>query len=157
MITLTRRSLTLWAAGTFALVGVPLFVAAIVLIQNDRRFARDARSTDGTVITKQIRTTGGRQSRSRSKHYEATYRFTVEGRTVEGRDTLSADAWTKLTEGRTVEVLYLPGDPESNHLPGHDSMLVHLALLAVAGVFTTLGAALLLRSIRRARVESQFA
>src|SRR5262245_1784782 len=157
MVRLTRRSLQRWAGGTLALVGVPLFVASIVLIQDDRTFARDARSTDGTVITKQIRTTGGRQSRSRSKRYEATYKFTIEGRTFEGRDTLSSEAWSRLSEGRAVEVLYLPGDPESNHLAGHNSSLVHGVMLLVGVVFSAAGSEWLVRSLRTVPAETRFA
>lgn len=153
MINLTRRSLERWAGGIFALVGVPLFVVSIVLIQQDRTFAREARSIDGTVVTKQIRMTGGRQSRSKSKHYDATYRFTVGGSTFEGRDTMSSDAWAKLNEGRRVEVLYLPGDPETNHVAGNDAVLGHEAMLLAGAILSALGGVLLVRSLRTAPDE----
>src|SRR5262245_62105639 len=125
--------------GLFAVIGLALLMGSSVLIHGDRAFAREAVSTDGTVITKQIRTTGGRQSRSRTTHYEATYRFTVDGRTFEGRDTLTKDMWHTLTEGGAVAGLYRPGDPGSNRLQGSDASWVHVGMLLAGLVLSAVG------------------
>ena len=74
---------------------------------DDWRFAGEARSIDGIVLTKEIRRSGsGRSRSSETKHYEATYRFTVDSQTIEGRDELRQEAWSRLIEREPVEVLY---------------------------------------------------
>jgi hypothetical protein len=54
--------------------------------------------------------------RSRSKEREpwASYRFTAEGREVKGAVKLPLGAWGRLAVGSTLEVSYLPSDPNLN-------------------------------------------
>lgn len=146
MTAIARRSLAAWTGGIFLLCGLPLVVAATVLSYNDWTFAREARSTEGRVVTKESRTRGSSRNRSRSKRYEVTYTFTVEGQTFEGRDTLSRDDWERLAARAPVEVFYRPQDPRSSRLPGHDTWFVKTVLAVLGSICTVVGGRLLVRS-----------
>jgi hypothetical protein len=142
------------------LVGLTLFVVSIFLFYDDWRFSQEARSTEGTVLTKDVRqsddsTSADRAGTSPTKHYEATYSFTVEDETLEGRDELTQDGWERLTEGGTVEVLYLPGDPSSNRLAGSRPWILKTMFGLIGLVFTPLGATTLVREVRRNRLETR--
>jgi hypothetical protein len=155
MITLSLLPLKRWAGAIFLLSGVPLFIAGIVLSYNDWTFAREARSTQGTVIEKTLRTTGTGSSARRTKHYEIRYRFTVDGKTVDGRDELFHDKWEALDEGSAVEVLYRPANPESSRTAGSDQNKTHVALSAAGLVATLLGGFFLFHAIRSGRLASR--
>jgi hypothetical protein len=52
---LSRRSFGLWFGGIFLVCGLPLFLSSVFLFYDDWRFAQEARSTQGMVLTKDIR------------------------------------------------------------------------------------------------------
>lgn len=157
--TLTRKSFGFWFGGIFLLVGLPFCVVSIFLFYDDWRFSQEARSAQGMVLTKEIRESGSSRrsgrSRSRTKHYEVTYRFTVQGETFEGRDELSREDWERLTERGPVEALYRPQKPSSNRLAGHRSWLLKTMFGLLGSVFTVLGATIVVRSVRHARLEAR--
>jgi hypothetical protein len=136
----------------FLVVGLSFLGAGIVRFNADRRFADEGRTTQGTVLTKAIRTERDRDG-SRTQHYEATYRFAVQGETLEGRDELTRDGWERLTEGGPVDVLYLPSNPASNRLAGSRSWARMIGLIGL--IFTAVGAATLVRAIRQTRLETR--
>ena len=147
----------LLAGGILLLVGlVFLAVSAAQLLEN-QRFAQEGRLTQGTILAKIINTStsGSGSSRSRSRHYEATYRFAIEGTVFEGRDELLQADWERLAEGGTVDVLYLPADPASNRLAGSRPWLLQMIFGVLGLVLAPIGAALVARAIRRARLESR--
>jgi len=161
--TFSPRSFGVWFGGIFLLVGLPLFVVSIFLFYDDWRFSREARSTEGTVLTKEIRqsddSTGadrraGRGT-SRTNHYEVTYRFTVQGETLEGRDELTQEDWERLREHGPVGVLYLPQTPSSNRLAGQRPWLMKTMFGLIGSVFTVLGGTIVVRSVRHARLEAR--
>ena len=147
---LARRSSGFWFGGFFLVVSLPFVLAGLFLVFTDWQFAREARPTQGMVLTKDIRTSG---RKSRTKHYEATYRFTAGGAEVEGRDELPRETWERLREREPVGVRYLPQRPSSSHLsdysPGFRNALVGL----LGAVFAVVGGRILMRSIRHARLE----
>lgn len=157
--TLTRTSFGFWFGGIFLLVGLPLFVVSIFLFYDDWRFSQEARSTQGLVLAKEIRQSHSSRrsgsSRSRTKHYELTYRFTVQGETFEGRDELSQEDWERLAERGPVDVLYRPQKPSSNRLAGHRPWLLKTMFGLLGSVFTVLGGTIVVRSVRHARLEGR--
>jgi hypothetical protein len=61
--------------GIFLLVGLTTFGMSVVQTYQDRRFAREGRSTQGIVLTKSTRTSESSHAngtRSRTTHYETT-------------------------------------------------------------------------------------
>ncbi len=154
-----NRSIGVWFGGIFLLVGLPLFVVSIFLFYDDRRFSQQARSTQGTVLTKEVRqshrSTRSGGNRTPKTHYEVTYRFTTEGSTLEGRDELSREEWERLREHGPVDVLYRPHRPSSNRLAGHSSWLMKTMFGLIGSVFTVLGGTVLVRSLRQARLQER--
>jgi hypothetical protein len=156
---LARRSFGFWFGGIFLLCGLPFLATSIFLFYDDWRFGQEAQSTQGMVLTKEIRVSrssgqGSRRS-SRTKHYEVTYRFMAEGETFEGRDELSHGEWQQLVEREAVEVLYRPGKASSNRLAGHSSWLLKTIFGLLGSVFTVLGSVFFVRAIGKARLESR--
>jgi hypothetical protein len=155
---LNQKSLGLWVGGIFLLVGLPLFIVSLYLFYNDWRFSRDGRSTEGTVLAKEVRISrsDGRSDRPRrdTRHYEVSYRFTVDGKTLEGRDELSQGDWERLKERGPVGVLYLPQRPSSSRLAGNRPWLMKVMFGLLGLIFAVLGGPILLSSIRHARLEA---
>ena len=100
---------------SIALIGLLLLTLAGKEFADDWRFALHARSTQGTILSKQITWSGRRRS---IPHYEARYRFAIDGSRWGGEDELAESAWDRLTVGGAAEILYLPGAPASNRLAG---------------------------------------
>ncbi len=153
------RSFGFWFGGIFLLVGLPLFVTSLFLFYDDWRFSQDARSTAGTVLTKSIRQSNVSRSsngrRSPRMHYEVTYRFSVEGHTLEGRDELTQEDWERLKEHGPVPVLYLPQQLSSSRLAGHPPRLMKVMFGLIGSVFTLIGGTVVVRSVRGARLEER--
>lgn len=150
---LARRSFGFWFGGIFLLGGLPFFVAGIFMFYDDWRFAQEARSTQGMVLTKEIRRSGeGRTRSSETKHYEATYRFTVQGETLEGRDELSPGEWERLIEREPAEVLYRPQRPSSSRLAGRHPWLLKTMFALLGSVFTAIGGTVFVRAVHHARL-----
>jgi hypothetical protein len=142
--------------GIFLLCGLPFFVIGTYLFYDDWRFAQEARSTQGMVLTKDIRVSSGTGSnRTRTKHYEVTYRFVVGQETLEGKEELSHRHWQRLREREPVEVRYRPQRPASNHLAGRSAWLLKTIFTLIGSIFTAIGGTVLVRGLRRARLEAR--
>jgi hypothetical protein len=147
---LARRSSEFWTGAIFVVVGAPLLVAAVMQIHEEWRFSHSAVSTDGIVLTKEIKRSG---RGNRTKSYEATYRFMVPEGTFENRARLSSTDWARLKERQPVEVLYLPGTPSKGRVAGPRPWTWTTFISVLGCVFFVIGATFLLRSIRQARLE----
>ena len=149
---LARKSFGFWFGAFALLAGLPwLGVNGIIPLYDARRFAREGLATPGVVLTKEIRRSGS--SRSENKHYEATYRFTVMGETIEGRDELSFEDWGRLVEREPAEVLYLAQEPSANRLTGRRPWLQQAFFGLLGLVFTVVGGTVFVRAVRHARLE----
>jgi hypothetical protein len=141
------------------LIGLVFLGVTGFKIYDERRFDREAVGAEGTILTKVIRTSidrgGATSTGTRRQHHEATYRFTVDGVTVEGREELARGTWEGLTEGARVGVLYLPADPGSNRLAGSRPWLWTTIFGLVGLVLTPIGGVLAIREFRRAALEAR--
>lgn len=147
---LARRSAEFWVGAIFLVAATPIVVASLTLIAEEWRFARHGVSTDGMILTKEIKRSGRSQ---RTSSYEATYRVMVPEGAFEARAELSYDAWARLKERQAADVLYLPDRPATSRLAGTPRSMLP-AFMALAGsVFFAIGATFLNNSIRRARLE----
>jgi hypothetical protein len=120
----------------------------------DWRFAWDAVSTDGMILTKDIKRS---RSGQRITSYGATYRFMVPEGTFEGRTKRSYADWVRLQERHPVEVLYLPDSPSESRIAGPRSW-VRTTFPSLFGcmlgfMFLAIGARLFGRAVRHARLE----
>jgi hypothetical protein len=144
------RSVGIWFGGIFLVVAVPMVVVPAFLFYNDWLFARSASATQGMVLTKEIRRSG---RQNRATEYRLTYRFTVDGKTLEGRDELLQQGWERLTERAPTEVRYLPQRPSSSRLAGPRPWIQKAVFALVGSVFSVVGATFFIGAVRRARLE----
>ena len=153
---LMRSSFGFLFGGIFLVCGLPFLVLGLYFFYNDWRFAQEARTTEGIVLTKDIRITssGSGSRRTRTRHYELTYRFTVGGETFEGEDELSRGDWLRLRERESIDILYRPDRPSSNALAQGSDWALKAIFTLLGGIFTAIGGVVFLRSARSARRES---
>jgi len=147
---LARQSSGFWLGGIFLLVGLLACLGGAVQLYGDWSFPRQARTTRGMVLTKEIERSG---KRNETKRYKVTYRFTVDGRTFEGHDELSFERWHGLREREPMEVLYLPQKPSSSRLPGPRPWLGKTTLTVVGALFSVVGWTFFFGAVRQARLE----
>lgn len=153
---LMRSAFGFWFGGIFLLVGSPFLLISLFLIYDDWSFANEARSTQGIVLAKTIRTSssGSGSRRSTSRHYEVTYRFTVEGETYEGKSELSHGHWQGLREREPVEVHYRPQRPASNQVAGRSRWFLKTIFFVLGSIFTAIGGTFFVRAVTGARREA---
>jgi hypothetical protein len=153
------RTTMLTACGIFLLLGISFLAIGSWQLYIDTQFSRNARTAEGTVVTKTHRTSAPRTraagGRSRTDHYEVTFRFRVDAGTFEGRDELAQDDWEQLKQGGPVAVQYLPEDPSSNSLTTSSSWLRNALFALVGLVLTVGGGAGLAWTSRRADLEAR--
>jgi Protein of unknown function (DUF3592) len=147
---LARQSAGFWLGGILLLLGSIAFLAGGSPLYNDWTFARQAASTQGMVLTKEIERFG---RRNESKRYRATYRFTAAGRTFEGREELSFDGWQRLIEREPTEVLYLPNRPASSRLAGPRAWFWTAFIALLGAIVTTIAGTIFMGAVRHARLE----
>ena len=117
---LARRSWEFWTGAIFLVVATPFVVAGVLQVAEEWRFARHGVSTDGMVLTKEIKRPGRNRE---SRRYDATYRVMVPEGAFENRVRLSYADWARLKEREAIEVVYLPERPASNRLAGSQPWL----------------------------------
>jgi hypothetical protein len=121
----------------------------------DWQFAHYARSAQGTILTKSNKSSSSRRGKKRksigTKHYEASYRFDVDGKTYDGEDELTHKAWDRLAEGQAAEILYLPDHPGVEAASAGPRPSVEKTLFGIIGLASLLvGGLLVLRGRRGA-------
>jgi hypothetical protein len=148
---LARRSWGFWFGGMALSVGLPAVLGGASQVYEDLTFPRRASVAPGMVLSKDFRrSTSGRSS---TRHYEATYRYVVAGRTFEGRDNVEFDAWKQLNEREPSTVLYLPERPAFSRLAGPQPWGGAVAFALIGSLFTGIGSTFFFGAIRRARLE----
>jgi hypothetical protein len=140
------------AGGILLLVAIVLVAIASGEMYEDWQFAHYARSAQGTILTKSNKSSSSRRGKKRksigTKHYEANYRFDVDGKTYDGEDELTHKAWDRLAEGQAAEILYLPDHPALSRLAGPRPKL-EKTLFGIMGLASLLAGGLLVLRGRR--------
>jgi hypothetical protein len=91
------------------------------------------------------------RDRGRDRQHFARFRYTVEGRAYGGRTYLGEGEWRSLRVGAPVQVGYLPTDPGTGWLTGHEPEGVPLWSVPLAIAGGGIGAFVLLWKVRRQR------
>ena len=143
-----RQSADFWLGTIFLIVSTPFVIMTLVQSAEELRFVRSGVSTDGMILTKEIK--AARRNRT---SYEATYRVMVPEGAFESRARIPFDAWSKLRERESVEVVYLADRPTKSRLKASREWQGLAILALVSVVFFPVGATFFRRSIRRARLE----
>lgn len=135
---LARKSLLLWFGAAFLAVGLVFLDMGIDGLREEQRYQNEGRRVQAVVATKSIRP-ASRDGNSSTK-YETTYRFAaVDGRTVEGTDTVSVETWEGLQAGSRLDVTYLPARPHASRATSASNMESALAAIGLGGLFALIG------------------
>lgn len=144
---LARQSFDFWLGAIALLIATPIVAVTLLQVSEEWQFARRSVSTDGMILTKEIKRSGRGQ---RSPSYEATYRVMVPEGSFEHRTELSYETWARLTEGQAAEVRYLPDRPATSRLAGPRPWMWPAFMALLGSVFFAMGVTFLTRSLRQA-------
>lgn len=138
----------------FTTVGVATFFLASFMIGQEKRYEKEGRTVQGTVIKKGSYTSSSSQrgTTRRSTHYCVDYTFTTEdGQERAGEGDIPHSLWRTLDQGSAIEVQYLPHRPSENRpLASSEGYVVWLFALFPL-IFGGSGLVMLFFAVRRAR------
>ncbi|MBM0744338.1 DUF3592 domain-containing protein [Phormidium sp. CLA17] len=132
----------------FLLAGIGMLAATFFTYINTNTFLKDAIKTEGTVIE---------LIRSRSDD-SITYQPVVvfvsqKGEKIEFTSSSSSNP-PSYSKGQTVEIFYLPNEPQKAEINGFFSLWGAPTILgAIGSIFSTVGASLLIALMRKEREE----
>ena len=130
-----------------AVVTLLLAVAGVRSVLLEKRLQSEGLIAQATIDGKETHQPG------KTVYFDITYTFvTADGCTIHGRDDLPKATWEPLEPGDTIEVQYLPSDPERNRLASDDPQGLGRAMWAAVLVpvpFLLASLALLGRMYRR--------
>jgi hypothetical protein len=156
---MTSQTGWLWFGGIWFVVGMLfLCIGLIVRIQTINRLERIQKEgyvADGIVIIRSIKPSNG-GSKSSTPSYWITYRFsTLNDEVIESEAQVDVDVWNRLKEGGSIQVTYLPHQPQLHRVEGQNKDFGLSIIFTILGsIFTSLGGFVFLRGLsvlRRAR------
>jgi hypothetical protein len=137
--------------GIWLVVGIPFAIAGIVMWQEEQRFANEAVTTGGLVLTRKVvtkRSSSGSSGSSTSTEYWVSYRFQPPGGiTHEGSSKADKHVWNGLQEQGPVTVAYLPNDPTNNRVAGDPDWFGAGLMAGLGGFFSLAGGGIVLFSL----------
>jgi hypothetical protein len=145
-----RRHFGLIFGGIWLVVGIPFLIGGIAMWQHEERFAREAVTTEGKVLTRDIRTAHRSSSSgsSTSTEYWVGYRFQAPGGThYEGSSKVDVHVWEDLLEQGPVTVSYLTSDPAMNRVAGEPDRVGPGIMAGLGGFFSLAGGTIVLVSL----------
>jgi hypothetical protein len=145
-----KRNFGLVFGGIWLVVGTPLLVGGIAMWIQEHRFAHDALTVEGKVLTRDIHTAHNRNSTgsATSTQYQVSYRFLApDGITREGRSNVDVHLWENLHEQGPVTISYLPGDPAANRVAGKPDWVGPVILAGLGGFFSIAGGSIVIVSL----------
>jgi hypothetical protein len=134
---------------TFLAAGIGMLAGTVFLYTNTSVFLKDAIKTEGTVIELIPSYSDG------STTYRPTVRFiNQQGKEIEFASSSSSNP-PSYSEGQTVEILYLPDEPQKAEINGFFSLWgAPLILGGLGSAFFTVGASLLAVPMLKGRKEN---
>jgi hypothetical protein len=158
VLTFLMRSFAFWI-GAFLMVFGAIFLAiGWNVVLEERRYQREGRVADGTVLTKAIqRATRRRSSGSRTEtQYTVTYRFTApDGAVHKGTDDVAVTTWERLREMEPVQVQFVASNPLVNRVAGESSEANRYVFPGIGLVAALIGAVLSGRALRSATTKAR--
>lgn len=146
-----RRNFGLIFGAIWLVVGIPITVAGYFMWQSEQRFANEAVTIEGTVLTRDIRTARRHSSSggsSTSTEYWVSYRFQAsDGIRYEGSSKVDVHVWEGLQEQGPVTVSYLTSDPATNRVAGEPDRVGAAIMAGLGGFFSLAGGTIVLVSL----------
>lgn len=147
-----QRNFGLVFGTIWLVVGIPILIGGIVMWQQEQRFANEAITAEGKVLTRDIHTAHHSNSSgsSTSTEYWVSYRFQApDGNRYEGSSKVDVHVWEGLQEQGSVTVAYLPSDPGTNRVAGKPDRIGPLIMTGVGGFFSLAGGAIVFFSLAK--------
>jgi hypothetical protein len=145
-----QRHFGLIFGGIWLVAGIGVLIGGIAMWQHEERFAREAVTTEGKVLTRDIRTAHSSSSSgsSTSTEYWVSYRFHApDGITREGDSKVDVHVWERLQEQGPVTVSYLTSDPATNRVAGEPDRVGPAIMAGLGGFFSLAGGTIVLFSL----------
>jgi len=145
-----QRHFGLIFGGIWLVAGIGVLIGGIAMWQHEERFAAEAVTTEGKVLTRDIRTAHSSSSSgsSTSTEYWVSYRFhTPDGITREGDSKVDVHVWERLQEQGPVTVSYLTSDPATNRVAGEPDLVGPGIMIGLGGFFSLAGGTIVLVSL----------
>lgn len=150
IITYLRRTPLLWIGAIVLLPGLVFGAIGVGVAVQDVRFASGGATTQGIVLSKDIKHATGSSGTS----YSIRYRFTASnGRTYEGSSLIDVDVWDRLVERGPVTVQYLATDPSTSRLPSAGNLVFEVVFIVIGAVALLIGGYLVVSSSRTLRED----
>jgi hypothetical protein len=151
------RGVVWWVGVAFAFLGTVALVGAFFAWRYEKRFQAEGASAVAKVSGKHQQTEMA--NKKQEMHYYLLYSFQdAAGKTYQGRERVSQDAWKRAKDGDAVAIEYVRSDPTNNR-PAKDAASAAWGPVVVAGfggLFTVIGWSLIVyafvRSGRRVRI-----
>ena len=145
-----QRHFGLIFGGIWLVAGIGVLIGGIAMWQHEERFAAEAVTTEGKVLTRDIRTAHSSSSSgsSTSTEYWVSYRFHApDGITREGDSKVDVHVWERLQEQGPVAVSYLTSDPATNRVAGEPDRVGPGIMIGLGGIFSLAGGTIVLFSL----------
>ena len=145
-ISSSTGQLPIWFGIPFLIGGIFVAILAFVLLQEELRFGSDGVAVEA-IVTGTDRFSGGEDGPS----YELRYQFEdpQTGFSYFGRSDIDEATYDRTAVGDTVEVTYLPADPNRSRVGSPEpQLLIPLIVFGAAALFIVVGAGLLWLTIR---------
>lgn len=145
-----QRYFGLIFGGIWLVAGIGVLVGGIAMWQHEERFAAEAVTTEGKVLTRDIRTARSSSSSgsSTSTEYWVRYRFQApDGIRYEGGSKVDVHVWEGLQEQGPVTVSYLASDPTTNRVAGETDWVGPGIMIGLGGIFSLAGGTIVFVSL----------
>jgi hypothetical protein len=140
-VSLTKRGIFMAGVSfVMVLVGLALGIGLYVKFSRDleaqNRVVQSGMNINAVITRHWI-------SQEGKSPYSLEYEYQVEGKTYQGKCSVSHESWTDLVKKGSIMVRYLPSDPAKQITPGHDPELPQpwLAILYPGAFFLWAGIA----------------
>lgn len=158
---ITAKNFWLWFGGIWLVCGLPFLIIGLYTgnqrISADRRLAAEGRTVDGIVLTKAITySSSSNSNRSSSPTFRVRFRFRTTEGLVSDDAEVSQETWERLIEREPIQVTYVPDAPHYHRVEGQTGgWIMPTVMTVIGGIFSGLGAFILLRSRSRLQTSAR--
>jgi hypothetical protein len=131
----------------FLVVGLMFVFIALPALARERQYRMQGLDVDAMVLVKQL----SHATTNTSTVHRITYHVAIDGLpAAERNESVNVGLWDQATVGKPLRARYLPDAPDSVRLLPAPSVMPFAALVAVGGLVSAFGAALVASGVRAA-------
>ena len=158
-LAITPKSFWFRFGGIWFWCGLPFFLIGLYTgVQYgtvSNRLDSEGRSVEGMVLAKSMHSSSPGSGRSNSSPtYKVTFRFLTPGGLIKGTAQVTPQAWDRFVERESIEVVYLPDDPQHFRIEGQSSgWTLPVIFTGIGALFTFAGGGIWLSARRQAHIR----